>query len=168
MNAIELLKSQHQEVNEMFVKLEAADEKAAATRKMLFGRIADALAVHGEIEEKIFYPAVRAKQTEDLLLHSLEEHMEVKKLIANLIDMEPNDAGFDALCNELKNHVLHHVGEEENELFPKVEKLFDAAKLDQLGEEMDELATELKSADAPMKPREMAAMESKEPMPSLE
>ena len=168
MNAIRLLESQHQEVSEMFAKLEAAGDKAAATRKMLFNRIADALAVHGEIEERIFYPAVKARQTEELLRHSLEEHLEVKKLIANLLDMEPNDPAFEALCKELQSGVLDHVGEEENELFPKISSLLDAAKLEELGEEMEELATELKSAGAPVKPRELAAMESKQPPPSLE
>ena len=144
MNAIELLEQQHNEVDELFEKLEAAP-KGDADKKELFGQIADGLAVHTEIEEKIFYPSVRRKATEEILEHSVEEHLEVKKLIAQIIDLEPEETDFDSKCAELKADVQQHVAEERTQLFPKVRELFAAEDLDELGQQMEELAAELKS-----------------------
>jgi len=149
MNAIDLLETQHREVDELFEKLEAAP-KGDAEKKELFGQIADALAVHTEIEEKIFYPLVRRRATEAILEHSVEEHLEVKKLIAAIIDLEPEETDFDSKCAELKEDVLHHVAEERAQLFPKVRELFAAADLDELGEQMEELVAEL-MAEGPVK-----------------
>ena len=144
MNAIDLLESQHQEVDALFERLEAAP-KGDAEKKELFGQIADALAVHTEIEEKIFYPSVRRRATEEIVERSVEEHLEVKRLIAAVIDLEPEETDFDSKCAELKEDVQHHVAEERTQLFPKVRQLFEAADLDELGEQMEELAEELKT-----------------------
>jgi len=146
MNAIELLEQQHNEVDELFEKLEAAP-KGDAEKKELFGQIADGLAVHTEIEEKIFYPSVRRKATEELLEHSVEEHLEVKKLIAAIIDLEPEETDFDSKCAELKADVQAHVAEERSQLFPKVRDLFAAADLDDLGVQMEEMARDLQSGE---------------------
>ena len=74
MTAIEMLKKQHREVSAMFDKLEGA--KSAGQRRQIFDAIADALAIHATIEERHFYPAVKNKATEELLLESVEEHLE--------------------------------------------------------------------------------------------
>lgn len=71
MDAIALLNEQHDEVDELFAKAEKA--RNPETKRRLFVKLADALAMHAAIEEKIFYPAVNARRTEDLLLEALEE-----------------------------------------------------------------------------------------------
>lgn len=134
MNAIELLTEQHEEVNELFEQIEEttqSDEKLA-----LFQELADNLAAHAAIEEKIFYPEAFNKKTKELLTEAVEEHLGVKRLIRDLLSMTPDDDNFDAKIKVLKEQVQHHVHEEEDELFPKARKELGATKLKELGEKM--------------------------------
>ncbi len=84
MNAIDLLESQHREVAKLLSQIEKA--KTADAKEKLFTQIADKLAVHASIEEHQFYPAVKAKRTNDILLESLEEHLGIKRVLADLMD----------------------------------------------------------------------------------
>ena len=117
MNAVKMLKQQHREVEKLFEKFEGA--KSPDRRRKVFEEIADALAVHAAIEERHFYPGVKKRQTEDLLLESVEEHLEIKRVIADLLHTEPQDDAFDAKVKVLQEDVEHHVEEEEKELFPE-------------------------------------------------
>ena len=92
MNAIELLETQHEEVKSLFDRIEKANGEA---RRQLFEEIADHLAVHSAIEEKHFYPATRAARTEELLQQAVEEHLSVKRIVADLLEMDPGEAQFD-------------------------------------------------------------------------
>jgi len=145
-NAIELLEAQHEEVESLFDRIEKANGEA---KRQLFEEIADDLAVHAAIEEKHFYPATRAARTEGLLQEAVEEHLSVKRIIADLLEMDPGEAQFDAKIAVLKEQVMHHVGEEEGELFPKVRKLLSEDELEDLGVVMEDLAEELKEGGAP-------------------
>lgn len=147
MNAIDLLESQHREVEELFEKIEKA--KSPSSKGQLFEEIADRLAVHAAIEEHHFYPAVKARRTEDILLESLEEHLGIKRVIADLMEMTPEDETFDAKVKVLKEQVSHHVEEEESDLFPKVKKLFDGELLEAIGQEMSAEQDELESEGSP-------------------
>ena len=134
MNAIELLESQHREVEKLLSRIESAKEPSEKQR--LFETIADHLAVHAAIEEHQFYPAVKAKRTEDILLEALEEHVSVKRVLADLMKTSAGDETFDAKIKVLKEQLEHHVEEEEDDLFPKVKKLLDSEQLEALGQEM--------------------------------
>lgn len=147
MDAIKMLKKQHREVEGMFKDLEKA--KSAGPRRKIFDKLADALAVHATIEERHFYPAAKKKQTQDQLLESVEEHLEVKRLIADLLDLEANDPVFMAKITVLKENVMHHVKEEEGELFPKVEKLLDEEELEAVAAAMEETAEDLQREGEP-------------------
>jgi hemerythrin superfamily protein len=149
MNAIDLLESQHREVEKLFAKIEKATD--AATKGDLFEQIADKLAVHAAIEEHHFYPAVKAKRTEDILLESLEEHLGIKRVIADLLGTKPSDETFDAKVKVLEEQVEHHVEEEETDLFPKCRKLFDKERLEAIGQEMSAEQAELEEDPAPRK-----------------
>ena len=140
MTAIELLKQQHREVEKLFEKIEQAegDEK-----KSLADEISDKLAVHAAIEEQHFYPATKSARTEDLLREAVEEHLSAKRLIADLLDCQPDDDQFDAKITVLKEQIGHHVQEEEGELFPKVQKLFSKDELEDLAVVMEDAAQEL-------------------------
>lgn len=159
MNAIELLESQHREVESLFKKFEKADGPG---KEELFEQIADALAVHAGIEERQFYPATRSQRTEDELREAVEEHLSVKRIIADLLECDPEDAQFEAKVKVLKEQVEHHVQEEEGELFPKVKKAVSADELDDLGMAMEDLASELKAGGAP---REAVPSETARPAP---
>ena len=145
MNAIDLLKQQHDQVEELFKKI----ENAKSGKEELFDQIADALAVHSAIEEQHFYPATKDTRTEELLHEAVEEHLGVKRIIADLLEMEPDDPQFEAKIKVLKEQVEHHVEEEEKELFPKVRKMHSKEELEDLGVLMEDTAQELKQRGAP-------------------
>ena len=84
---------------------------------------------------QIFYPAVKAKATEDVLLESLEEHLSLKRLLADLLAMKPDEETFEPKFEVLRNRASHHE-EQEKKLFPKVRQMFDAAVLAELGARM--------------------------------
>jgi hemerythrin superfamily protein len=136
MDAIEMLKGQHREVESLFKKFDALGENATKSKQSLFENIADALAMHATIEEKHFYPAVKAKRTEDILLEALEEHLGIKRVIADLLKLDASKETFDAKVKVLKEQVEHHVEEEESDLFPKVRKVLDKAELTELASTM--------------------------------
>jgi hemerythrin superfamily protein len=147
MNAIDLLESQHREVEKLFSKIEKS--KSEDAKGKLFEEIADKLAVHAAIEEHHFYPAVKANRTEDILLESLEEHLGIKRILADLLEIEPSDETFDAKVKVLKEQVSHHVEEEESELFPKVKKLLSKEQLEAIGQEMSAEQAELEDGGEP-------------------
>jgi hemerythrin superfamily protein len=141
MNALELLKSQHDEVDDLFTKIEASESSRKAA---LFAELADKLAAHAKIEEQLFYPAVLAKQTEEILLESAEEHLSIKRLLADLLLLSVDHEHFDAKLSVMKEQVEHHAKEEEEgELFPKVKQLLATDELDALGGEMLSLFEQL-------------------------
>jgi hemerythrin superfamily protein len=141
MNAVKMLKQQHREVEKLFERLESA--RSAEPRRKIFEEIADALAVHAAIEERHFYPGVRTRQTEEILLESVEEHLEIKRVIADLLQMDPVDESFAAKVKVLQEDVEHHVEEEEASLFPNVERLTEQEELEAIGDAMEETAEEL-------------------------
>jgi hemerythrin superfamily protein len=147
MNAVDLLKSQHREVEDLFEEFE--DARGSQKKRAIFEQIADKLAIHAGIEERDFYPSVKAKETEDLLLESLEEHLAAKRVIADLLALEPSDETFEAKVKVLQEQIEHHVEEEEEELFPQVKKLFDEEILEALAQRMIATQEELLENDRP-------------------
>jgi hypothetical protein len=120
-DVLELLAEQHMEVDKLF----EAIENGNGNKQTLFVELADKLAAHATIEEKIFYPAVMAKETEEILHESVEEHLSVKRLLADLLalDVEVDADEFDAKISVLKEQVSHHAHEEEEKkLFAKLRK----------------------------------------------
>jgi hemerythrin superfamily protein len=136
MNAIDLLIEQHLEVDKLFKRYVKLGDDANGERRELFIMIADRLSAHGTIEEQFFYPAVKAARTEEKLLEAVEEHLLVKRIIADLLEMEPDDENFDAKMKVLQENVEHHVNEEETDLFPMVKKILSEDQLFALGVQM--------------------------------
>jgi hemerythrin superfamily protein len=136
MNAIERLESQHRDIERLFSRLETATKPEA--KEKLFKAIADKLAIHAAVEEQCFYPAVKRERTEDLLVEALEEHLRIKRLLANLLETEASDESFDAKVKFLKEQVEHHAGELESELFPRVKKLLAEDELEALAKAMSD------------------------------
>jgi chemotaxis methyl-accepting protein methylase len=136
MDALKLLKEQHDEVKELLK--ECTSEETAEERKMeLFEEIADNLAAHAQIEEKIFYPAAYIGELKDLLKEAVEEHLSAKRVLADLLEMDASDENFDAKVKVLKEQIEHHVEEEEGDLFKKVRKALTKDELEVLGTEME-------------------------------
>jgi hemerythrin superfamily protein len=134
MNAIDMLKQDHRMVEELFDAIDQAN--AATEREQLFTELADALAVHAAIEENIFYPACKTEDSEETLLQALEEHLAAKRLLADLLEMDPMDEVFMAKISVLKETILRHVEEEEEEILPEARRLLGDDMLMALGNEM--------------------------------
>ena len=118
-DVLDVLKSHHDRVDELFAEIEKAGRKTAA-----FTELADLLAAHATVEEKIFYPAVMTKDTTDQLHESVEEHLGMKRFLADLIGHQVDEATFKAKISVLKEQVSHHAHkEEEAKLFPKVRSM---------------------------------------------
>jgi hemerythrin-like domain-containing protein len=146
-DAVSLLSADHAEVKQMFetykqlVEEDGGDDEKLA----LAEQICLALTVHADIEEELFYPAMRESIDDDLALDEAEvEHAAAKDLIAQILAMDPDDALFDAKVLVLGEYVDHHVEEEESEIFPAAEK--SGIDLDALGAELAERKQELMSA----------------------
>jgi hemerythrin superfamily protein len=143
-DAVSLLSSDHLEVKQMFEEYRQLVESNAGEdrRAELAAQICSALTVHAEIEEDIFYPAMRESSDDDLLLDQAEvAHGSAKELIEQIESMDPGDALYDARVLVLGEYVEHHVQEEENEIFPQAEK--SGIDLDELGAELAERKREL-------------------------
>lgn len=133
MDPFELLKSDHEKVAELFERIEAASGQAKVD---IFKKIQTELEVHTQIEETIFYPALRhAEETRDLTLEAFEEHQVIKDLLAELADGEPSDR-WDAKLTVLKENVEHHVDEEENDMFGKAKDVLSNEQAEALGDQM--------------------------------
>jgi len=156
MDAITLLRDDHQKVRKLFREFEGAGESASSERRRIVDQILEELTVHTFIEEQLFYPAVEQLQNggkgetpEDLVKEAEEEHAQVKRLLAELETMDPEEDTFDAKVTVVIDDVTHHADEEENEMFPKVRDLMGRNELQELGRRMLEL-----KASAPRRPSE--------------
>ena len=122
-DAIDLLKQDHDRVEKTFKEFEKMDRQDAEACRELIGRVCEDLTVHTTLEEEIFYPAVReAIDDEDLMNEAAVEHETARMLIEQLQNMGPDDPNYFATFTVLGEYVLHHVKEEEGEMFPEVKK----------------------------------------------
>lgn len=94
-----------------------------------------ALEIHAQLEEEIFYPAVRAVSDNPVLQKSVPEHDEMRRLISLLRGMSPQDVRYDNTYHELMRSVIHHVADEETVVLPEAERLL-AGQLGELGKKM--------------------------------
>lgn len=160
MDAVKLLIEQHRRLEQGMQRLEDAQSDSERTR--LLAEVGDHLTVHIASEEQVFYPAVHAAPTEDVLLESLEEHLSLKRLLADLLELAPGAQTFEPKFKVLKEQTEHHHEEEEEHLFPKVCKLLDAKARAALGQEMLALQGRLQREGAP---REAVAQQTDEAAP---
>ena len=133
MNAIELLKSDHQTVAELFEDIKANED---GDNRGLFERVKAELDVHAHIEETIFYPKLKEQGNEelkDIVLEGIEEHRQIKMFLAEIAALMEGSEKFDPKLKVLIEDVEHHVKEEEDEMFPLVESQFDSDFLNELG-----------------------------------
>ena len=138
-SALTLLEQDHREVEAYFEEYETAQgaAKEAVALKICLG-----LQVHAQIEEEIFYPAVRGViQDHELLDEAIVEHAAAKQLIVEIEVMEVGDQLRDAKVKVLGEQIRHHVQEEEGELFPQIGD--GKLDLESLGREMADLKQEL-------------------------
>jgi hemerythrin superfamily protein len=122
-DAIAMLEADHKKVKALFEQFDALSDRSVANKKKIADQICNELSIHTQLEEDIFYPAVRGPIRDgDLMDEAIVEHASAKELIAQIRDMDPGDDLYDAKVKVLSEQIDHHVGEEEDEMFPKVRK----------------------------------------------
>ncbi|NPC56806.1 hemerythrin domain-containing protein [Caenimonas soli] len=150
-DACDLLDADHKAVKKMFKEYEeltnSRSRSAAQKKKDLAQQICQELTVHAQVEEEIFYPALRAAFKETDLLDEAEvEHQTAKDLIAQIQAAADPDDMFDAKVKVLGEYIDHHVKEERGEIFPKArsaKKLDLMAMRDELEARKEELMAEM-------------------------
>ena len=149
--AINMLKEDHDRVEKAFKEFEKLDREDTEAVRQLVTTVCEELKVHTTLEEELFYPAVReALEDEDLMNEASVEHETAKMLIEQLENMQPDDPNYHATFTVLGEYVMHHVEEEEGEMFPAAKKTdidFDALA-QQMKERKEELAGEMAKAQA--------------------
>lgn len=147
MNAVDLLKQDHDTVRELLERLEKTTERGVKTREELLGKLHLELQVHTQLEEEIFYPAYTqagGKEEAVMAAEAKEEHRTVDSLVLpDLLNTDPGSIPFTGRLKVLKELIEHHIEEEEQELFPQAKKLLDKARLEQLGTAMQSRKGEL-------------------------
>lgn len=141
-DATTLLRADHKHVNDLFEEFEKA--RSPSRKQQLVTEICTELKVHAQVEEEIFYPAVKeALKDKDLVPEATVEHASLKALIAQIEDTEPEGEMFDARMKVLSEYVKHHVKEEQSEMFPKAKA--SNLDMDDLGARIAERKAELLS-----------------------
>jgi hemerythrin superfamily protein len=143
MNAVKLLKQQHQDVRDLFELFDKARDSVDKDR--ICQQLANNLAAHMTIEEQIFYPAAfSALKNESMRQEAFDEHQEAKEILSDILDMDMSLGGqeFTQKIRLLQQKIEHHVQEEEDEIFKQVRQVMDDDELDRLGLEMKALFAE--------------------------
>ena len=140
MDAIKLLKADHDKMKKLLEEGEKTTERGVKTRTELLGTIKQELTVHERIEEEIFYPALKSHpKARDIVLEGYEEHHVVDQVMGELEATDVSDETWGAKFKVMKENIEHHIEEEEGEMFKHARQVFDASELEQLGTRMEEL-----------------------------
>jgi hemerythrin superfamily protein len=139
MNALTLLKTDHDKVKRLLTELESTTERGVKTREELFATIKGELTVHEIIEEEIFYPALKNHpKAKDIVLEGYEEHAVVDTLMGELEGLPVDDETWGPKAKVMKENVEHHIEEEEGEMFKQARQVLNDTELDELGRQMDD------------------------------
>ena len=138
MDAITLLKHDHDKLKKLLTELESTTERGVKTRSELFATIKGELMVHETIEEEIFYPELKAHpKAKDIVLEGFEEHHVVDVLMGELESLDVSDETWGAKALVMKENIEHHIEEEEGEMFKIARGVFEDEELDELGSRME-------------------------------
>ena len=144
MDAVTLLKDDHDTLKKILNDLDATTERGVKTREELFTRVRRELEVHEAIEEEIFYPALKEHpKAKELVLEAYEEHNVVDMVVAEIEDTPYDDETWGAKLTVMKENIEHHIEEEEGEMFPQARQVFERSELQELGERMKARKDEL-------------------------
>jgi hemerythrin-like domain-containing protein len=139
MDALTLLKDDHDKVKDLLTELTETTDRAEVTRQRLFATIKGELTVHEIIEEEIFYPELKAHpKAADIVLEGYEEHHVVDLLMGELEALDVTDESWGAKAKVMQENIEHHIEEEEGEMFEQARQVFDRDELEALGARMEE------------------------------
>jgi hypothetical protein len=147
MDAISLLKEDHRRFKKMLEEGDETTERAVKTRQALLDRLVRELKLHEQMEEEIFYPALKPfEKAKDIVLEGYEEHHVADVIVEELRETAASDERWAAKFSVLKENLEHHIEEEEGEMFKKARTLLDQAQLVALAEQMNALRERSRTA----------------------
>lgn len=150
MNAIELLKTDHEKVKGILNQLSESTNRALKKRAELLEKLELEITIHTQLEEQILYPAFKeagGKEQDEMYYEAKEEHRTVDSLVLpDLKSTDPSTPEFAGRVKVVKELLEHHIEEEETEMFPQAKKLLGNAKLEELGKEMEVMKASLKKS----------------------
>jgi hemerythrin-like domain-containing protein len=136
MDVLEFLTDEHDEAKAVFKKLEKAEGAEAGK---LFDQLKSMLSLHEELEETYFYPQLKKEEAaRDMILEGYQEHHVMDVLIDEISKLKPSAEEWAPKIKVLQENTEHHIEEEEDELFPKVRKIWDADKREKVGRQMQD------------------------------
>jgi len=146
-DAMELLKNDHEQVKKILEEIDSTTEKGVKTREELFTKFKSEMTVHERIEEEIFYPRLTEQaKTKEIALEGFEEHHVVDMVMAELDDVPFDDETWGAKFTVMKENIEHHVEEEEGEMFKLARQALESDELEELGARMEARKKELQGA----------------------
>lgn len=152
MNAIELLKADHERVKAILTQLSESTERGVKKRTDLLAKLEMEITIHTKIEEEILYPAFKeagGKEQDIMYYEAKEEHRTVDALVLpDLKQTDPSTPEFSGRVKVVKELLEHHIEEEEEEMFPQAEKLLGKKKLEEIGAQMEAMKAEYKKSMA--------------------
>ncbi|MFC3908085.1 hemerythrin domain-containing protein [Legionella dresdenensis] len=127
------LKHDHKEVKDIIQQIEDLKSSDTEQRDELFNKLKTKVKVHSDAEDKIFYkPLSKDKETKDEIPHAREEHAEVEEMLDRLSDTSLRGAAWNQLFKHMSQALLHHIEEEENEIFPDARKTLSTAEANEM------------------------------------
>jgi hemerythrin superfamily protein len=143
MDGISLLKNDHERVNEIFRNFEKGGNSQQF--QQLFQELKQELQVHSELEKRIFYPTIeKYPDLAGLVQEAYKEHAQVEQALSRISQMDNTTSEWSQEMTQLMHDVQHHVQEEETEMFPKVRQVMEDRALDELGNSMMQVKSDLK------------------------
>jgi len=144
MDVITLLKKDHKMVKNLFEEFKNLKSSKVQKKADIIADIKEALTVHAQVEEELVYPAfMENRSMKELVSEALEEHHVTKMLLGELDVLQPDGERYDAKVKVLCEYLMHHVKEEEKEIFPEAQKRLSNKRLSALGEEVEARRNEL-------------------------
>ena len=141
---LELLTTDHREVEQILSRIQSASNSEQLYE--FFNQLYKELNLHARAEELVFYPALREYEDTDEMIEEAEaEHEESAALLEEIKALSPDSAEFQAKISELKEAFLHHVQEEESEVFETVRDCMDEPQLKQLAQEFQQAKTKIEA-----------------------
>jgi hypothetical protein len=143
---IELLKADHRRFENLLKEGEGTTGRAKKGRREILTTLTSELNVHEALEEKILYPALKPhSEAHDIVLEGFQEHHVADLIVKELHELDKDDEKWGAKFKVLKESVEHHIGEEENKMFPIARSVLKSDELLALGAQMRKLKAELES-----------------------
>lgn len=140
MDALQLLREDHRRVKDLFRQFSEADD--GATRKAIVDEAVAELMIHAQLEEEVFYPAMKREGLTEIVTHSEAEHEAAETIMEELIGIDARGTQLQARFQVLAELVIEHMTEEESQLFPRAAEL-GFERLENLGDKLQEMRQQL-------------------------